>query len=83
MQKFQKLQEQSRGIFTFLPVLSRPDADWLGASGYVNQQIAGREILLRKSDVYVCGVPPMIESMRGILKKAKIPKRQIFIQKFG
>jgi len=70
--------------FTPFYVLSRPDASWSGARGYVTDQFTGsNERWLRASDVYVCGVPMMVESSLAMLKKARVPAHRIFVQKFG
>lgn len=70
-------------LFHFVPVLSAGDPVWQGARGYVTDQITGKSELLRRSDVYICGVPMMTLSVLNILKKEGVPKNQIFVQKFG
>lgn len=70
-------------LFHFVPVLSAGDPAWQGARGYVTDQITGKTELLRRSDVYICGVPMMTLSVLNILKKEGVPEEQIFVQKFG
>ncbi len=81
---FESLQQSNKSFF-FLPTLSKPGPTWKGATGYVTQQFATAEdrATLCRSDVYVCGVPMMIESTKKILKQFGVPKSQIYIQKFG
>ena len=82
-QYFEKLR-QSGELFYPLFTLSRPEADWKGGRGYVTDQFTGeREEWLRTSDVYVCGVPGMIEGALAMLRRARVPKKQIFVQQFG
>lgn len=70
--------------FRAVYVLSRPNADWQGAKGYITDQFAGeRENLLNKCEIYICGIPSMVWETLKMLKKAGVPKNQIFIQKFG
>lgn len=69
--------------FFFWPTLSSPNPLWEGARGYVTQHFIGNESWLLQSDIYVCGVPPMIEGTRKALKKIGVPRSQIFVQKFG
>jgi NAD(P)H-flavin reductase len=71
-------------LFTPLYVLSRPDPSWTGARGYVTDQFTGTlEEWLRVSDVYVCGVPMMVEGTIDMLRRVGVPKQQTFVQKFG
>ncbi|EQD52634.1 Oxidoreductase FAD/NAD(P)-binding domain protein, partial [mine drainage metagenome] len=49
--------------FHFVPVLSRPPANgmWHGAVGHVEGALRERFPDLSNSDVYVCGVPAVVE----------------------
>lgn len=69
--------------FHFTPTLSRADSSWKGNRGYVGQILPQMRDQLLQSDIYVCGVPPMISDVNNVLSKMKIPKEQIFVQKFG
>ncbi|HUO75849.1 MAG TPA: FAD-dependent oxidoreductase [Candidatus Paceibacterota bacterium] len=80
---FERLGSSSE-LFSPVFVLSRPGPGWKGSRGYVTEQFTGkREEWLRTSDVYVCGVPGMIESSRAMLRRLRVPKEQIFVQQFG
>jgi CDP-4-dehydro-6-deoxyglucose reductase len=48
----------------YVPVLSRADADWNGARGYVQDAVMAMGIDLSNSVVYACGSPAMIASSR-------------------
>jgi len=61
------------GTFEFIPVLSRPDADWNGAKGYVQDQLLRRRLDFRNSAVYACGGNAMICDARLALSKAGLP----------
>jgi len=69
--------------FNFVPVLSKPDPSWQGPKGYVTDFITKNPITMRKSDIYICGVPPMTMGVLAALEKAHVPKKQVFVQKFG
>lgn len=69
--------------FTFVPCLSAPDTAWTGARGYVTDQASGKEDFLRKSDIYICGIPVMTLGVLEVLKSIGVPEKQIFVQKFG
>lgn len=69
--------------FTFIPTLSMPDPSWTGAHGYVTDHIAKNAPIVRKSDIYICGIPPMTMGVLAALEKINMPAKQIFVQKFG
>lgn len=82
---FKSLAQGYPNLFKFIPVLSRPDAAWAGAKGYITNQFTGHaaEEYLRSSDVYVCGHPLMVAGVQKMISGVGVPKKQIFIQKFG
>ncbi len=69
--------------FAFVPVLSAPDGAWEGERGYVTDIWEGREKMLLQSDVYICGVPPMVAGAEEFLKSIGMDPTHMFIQKFG
>lgn len=80
--EFEELS-QKHPNFKFIPVLSLPEPSWTGAHGYVTDQISAREELLRKSDVYICGIPAMTLGVLEVLHSIEVPENQIFVQRFG
>jgi CDP-4-dehydro-6-deoxyglucose reductase len=80
-----EFEELSRNnpSFTFVPCLSYADTSWTGARGYVTDQVNGKEEFLKKSDVYICGIPAMTFGVLGALRAIGVSKNQIFVQKFG
>lgn len=80
--EFEELSKNN-SIFSFVPVLSSADSDWLGARGFLTDQVNGREDFIRNSDVYICGIPIMTIGVLKVLADIKVPKAQIFVQKFG
>lgn len=69
--------------FTFSPTLSNPDLSWQGAKGFVTDHIAKNAEMMQRSDIYICGIPPMTMGVLAALEKIGVPKKQIFVQKFG
>lgn len=69
--------------FIFAPILSKPDPSWQGAHGYVTDVIAKNAAAMKGSDIYICGIPPMAMGVLDALEKINMPKKQIFVQKFG
>lgn len=74
---------QKTPLLTFLPVLSNPDPSWGGTRGYVTDYILKNPDIVRASDVYICGIPPMTMGVLSALEKIAMPAEQIFVQKFG
>jgi CDP-4-dehydro-6-deoxyglucose reductase len=80
--EFEELSRQ-HPQFTFIPCLSSADEDWKGARGYVTDQVNGKEEFLKKSDIYICGIPMMTYGVLEVLASVGVPEEQIFVQKFG
>jgi ferredoxin-NADP reductase len=57
--------------FHYIPTLSRPDHEWTGARGYVQDHV--REIVKdrRDMDAYICGLKNMVIANRDLLVKEK------------
>lgn len=53
--------------FSFVPVLSRPDAEWPGRRGYVQDAVAADFRSLADTEIYACGAPGMIDDARRTL----------------
>jgi CDP-4-dehydro-6-deoxyglucose reductase, E3 len=47
--------------FTYIPVLSKPEPDWDGRTGYVQQAITEDMPDLSEYEAYVCGLPNMVD----------------------
>jgi CDP-4-dehydro-6-deoxyglucose reductase, E3 len=60
----------------FVPVLSRANAEWVGAKGYVQQAMMADAPALMQTAVYACGSEVMINSARELLLAAGLPKRR-------
>ena len=50
--------------FRFFPVLSEPDADWVGRTGFVHRAVMEDYATLAGCEVYACGVTAMVEAAR-------------------
>ncbi len=46
--------------FTYVPVLSKPESDWQGRTGYVQQAVTEDVADLSGHEAYVCGLPDMV-----------------------
>ncbi|HFB97840.1 MAG TPA: oxidoreductase, partial [Bryobacterales bacterium] len=52
--------EREHPNFRFVPVVSRPDAEWRGRTGYVQDHVLEAVGGRRDIDVYVCGLKEMV-----------------------
>jgi CDP-4-dehydro-6-deoxyglucose reductase len=70
------------GNFNFVPVLSRPNEKWTGASGYVQQVLLAVMPDLRNAAVYACGSEAMIQSAKTALIQAQLPSNRFYSDAF-
>ncbi|WP_404335671.1 FAD-binding oxidoreductase [Sphingomonas sp. MMS12-HWE2-04] len=66
----------------FIPVLSRPDATWSGATGYVQHQIEALDTSMEGVDVYACGSNDMIADLGALLKSSGHPEHRFYYDAF-
>lgn len=67
----------------YTPVLSRPDADWSGATGYITEYVLRDYADLSGHEVYACGSPDMIHSSRQMLvAQTLLPENAFFSDVF-
>lgn len=66
----------------FLPVLSRPCADWEGPRGYVQQNLIETLPDLSQAVVYACGSNAMIHSAKDMLLQAGLLNNRFFSDAF-
>lgn len=70
--------------FHFLPVLSHPPSDgsWRGAVGHVEDVLQARFPDLANSDVYLCGVPEMVNQTQELALRLNCPKDHLFVERY-
>jgi CDP-4-dehydro-6-deoxyglucose reductase len=68
--------------FRFWPTLSRPDADWTGRIGHVQAHLEEAAGGRRDLDVYLCGLKPMVDGARSMLKEMGFDRKQIRYEKY-
>jgi len=64
------------------PTLTRPDADWQGRTGWVQQHLD--EAIAGRTDwhFYICGLKAMVDDVRARLKAQGFDRKQITYEKF-
>lgn len=66
----------------YIPVLSRPDAEWTGASGYVQDVLLQYMTDLTNAAVYACGGDAMIRSAKIALSHAGLQPSRFYSDAF-
>jgi len=68
--------------FTFVPVLSEPDADWQGRTGWVHEAVTADIKDLPAHDIYMAGPPVMVQAGREAFRTAGVPETQMHFDSF-
>jgi CDP-4-dehydro-6-deoxyglucose reductase len=68
--------------FHFLPVLSRPEPEWGGLKGRVQEHLRDAVGERRDMDVYLCGLNEMVNETRTMLKEMGFDRKHIFYEKY-
>ncbi len=69
--------------FTFIPVLSEPDADWKGRQGLVHSAVLDDLPDLSDRHVYACGNPMMIQAARSdFTTRGGLPSEHFYADAF-
>ena len=66
----------------FVPVLSRPESNWTGKTGYIQQAVLDESIELGNSVVYACGSDVMINAARNTLCSSGLEKEHFYSDAF-
>ena len=80
----QEFEEMEREFpqFRFWPTLTQPGPDWRGRTGrvqtHLTEAIAGRKDI----DIYLCGLRPMVDDVRQVLKGMGFDRKQIRYEKY-
>jgi CDP-4-dehydro-6-deoxyglucose reductase, E3 len=74
---------QNQPNFRFVPVLSRPDPDWAGRTGHVQDVALADFPDLEGFQVYACGAPSMVEAAhRALTGKPGLPADEFYSDAF-
>ena len=68
--------------FHFVPVLSEPDGDWSGRTGWVHEAVLADFADLADTDLYMAGPPPMINAARDAFRTAGMPEQHMHYDSF-
>jgi ring-1,2-phenylacetyl-CoA epoxidase subunit PaaE len=83
-----QLKKQFPNRFNVVHVLSRPDGNWTGYRGRLNQHLAIKlvndlpKLNVHKTDYYLCGPQGMMEEVQQALSKLNVPREKIHKESF-
>jgi len=80
----QEFEEMARNFpqFRFWPTLTQPGAAWAGCTGRVQMHLAEAIGGRTDIDIYLCGLRPMVDDVRQILKGMGFDRKQIRYEKY-
>ncbi|MFO2465628.1 anthranilate 1,2-dioxygenase electron transfer component AntC [Pseudomonas sp. 15FMM2] len=80
----ERIQDYARTLqgFRYTQVLSDPSPQWTGKRGYLTEHFDMAELRDRPADMYVCGPPPMVESIKNWLLDQALDGVQLYYEKF-
>lgn len=81
LQRIQAYAERIPG-FSFVPVLSEADQDWGGRRGYLAEHFDVAALRETPFDMYLCGPPPMVESVKTWLTENILDNGHLYFEKF-
>ncbi|MDN3219617.1 anthranilate 1,2-dioxygenase electron transfer component AntC [Pseudomonas nunensis] len=68
--------------FRFTAVISDPLPDWSGKRGYITEHFDLAEFRDQDLDMYLCGPPPMVESIKQWLEQGALNRTRLYYEKF-
>ena len=66
----------------YYPVISLPDDEWQGLTGFIHDHLPLSALEQQENDMYVCGPPVLIDSLKQHLSKNNINTVQLYSEKF-
>ncbi len=73
---------ETHANFRYIPVLSEPDEDWTGRTGWVHEAVLQDHPDLSGFDLYISGPPILVEKGRQAFEQAGLPRAQLFSDAF-
>ncbi|MGD8907985.1 MAG: CDP-6-deoxy-delta-3,4-glucoseen reductase [Chromatiales bacterium] len=68
--------------FRYTPVLSEPDADWTGETGWVHERVVADYPDLSAYEVYMSGPPPMIDAGKQVFLDHGLAAEDLYSDSF-
>ena len=68
--------------FRYTEVVSEPSPQWTGKRGYIAEHFDAAKLRDVEADMYVCGPPPMVESIKTWLQEQALENLHLYYEKF-
>lgn len=68
--------------FKFFPIVSEPQQDWNGKSGFIAQHLDVHDFVATPCDIYLCGPPPMVDSIKNWRDENNLMDTKLYLEKF-
>ena len=82
MDELPRQWEKEHDNFSYTPVLSEPDADWTGRTGWVHEAVLEDNPEMAGFDVYMAGPPPMVKAGRDAFADKGLSHDHMFYDSF-
>lgn len=82
--ELERIEQFSHSIpgFRFFPVVSEPDDQWQGRKGFITEHLARDEHIDVPCDIYLCGPPAMVDSIKNWVQARPLSSARLFAEKF-
>jgi anthranilate 1,2-dioxygenase reductase subunit len=67
--------------FRFTPVVRNPSTDWPGKTGFIAEHLELAELRDQPFDLYFCGPPPMVESIKDWRQQHGLDHSHLYLEK--
>ncbi|MDF0730129.1 anthranilate 1,2-dioxygenase electron transfer component AntC [Pseudomonas entomophila] len=68
--------------FTYEVVVSDAEPEWTGKTGYVDASLEHQKLRDFAHDIYICGPPPMVESIKAWHTRHELAGSPVYLEKF-
>jgi CDP-4-dehydro-6-deoxyglucose reductase len=80
-QEFEEMERECPQ-FRFWPTLTQPGPDWRGRTGRVQTHLIEAIAERKDIDIYLCGLRPMVDDVRQVVKGMGFDRKQIRYEKY-
>lgn len=81
LDRIQKHADELPGL-QFFPVISQAPDDWNGRRGYVTDHFEEHNSSYSEADVYICGAPAMVDSVKEWFSQQTSGSTKVYFEKF-
>lgn len=68
--------------FSYQVIVSDPEPCWVGKTGYISSHLDTNKVRDYSHDIYICGPPPMVESIKAWQIDHDLSTSSLYLEKF-